>query len=149
MKPHVGLLLALLSCLVVGCSHVNTISMPASAAQKSGPMSVDLSPFWREHGFNLVDPNSEIGKARYSAEEGSQVIAVREKWFKGVVFKYSGGMWATEVIRGDRYEVTFLPVSSSRDADTQEMKRLLKEYLQKNFPAVQATVVSRSFVDLR
>ena len=123
--------------------------MPASVAPKSGPTSVELTPFWREHGFTIVDPNSESGKFRYSTEEGSTVIAVWEKWFKGAVFKYSGGMWATEVIRGDRYEITFLPVSSTRDAETEEMARLLKDYIQKNFPAAQASIVSRSFVDLR
>ena len=149
MKPHVGLFLALLSYLVAGCSHVNTISMAASVAPKSGPMSVDLTPFWREHGFTIIDPKSEFGKTRYSAEEGSKVVALWEKWFKGVVFKYSGGMWATEMIRGDRFEITFLPVSSSRDIDTEEMARLMKEYLHKNFPAAQASISSRSFVDFR
>lgn len=112
-------------------------------------MSVDLTPFWRERGFTIVDPNSEFGKMRYSAEEGSKIVAVWGKWFNGAVFKYSGGMWATEVIRGERYEITFLPVSSSRDADTEAMARLLNEYLGKNFPAAQAVLDSRSFVDFR
>ncbi len=86
MKPHVRVFLALLSCIFAGCSHVSTISMPASVAAKSGPSSVDLTPYWREHGFTIVDPNSESGKFRYNAEEGSRVIAVWEKWFKGTVF---------------------------------------------------------------
>ncbi len=58
-------------------------------------------------------------------------------------------MWATEAIRGDRYEITFLPVSSTRDTETNEMALRLKEYLQKNFPDAQASIISRSFVDLR
>ncbi|MDB6093686.1 MAG: hypothetical protein JWM32_1248 [Verrucomicrobia bacterium] len=86
---------------------------------------------------------------RYSSEDGSKVVAVWEKWFKGIVFKYSGGMWATEALRGDRYEITFLPVSSSRDADTQEMAHLLKDYLHKNYPDAQSSTLSQSFMDLR
>lgn len=149
MKPCVGLFLALLGCLVAGCSHINTISMPASAASKPGVGSVDLTSFWREQGFTLVDPGSELGKVRYTAAAGGKVVAVWEKWYKGVIFEYSGGMWATEAIRGDRYEIIFMPISSTRDYDTQEMARRLKAHLDKNFPAARAAVASRAFMDVR
>jgi hypothetical protein len=150
--PLQSILAASALCLVLGlggCSHVHTLSMPAAPAQNGPKVPVDLGGFWKENGFTLVSQASEAGKTHYRANDGGRVVAVWEKWFKGVVFKYSGGMYAKEVLKNGRYEIRFVPVASTRDVDTTKMAQALQEYLATNHPGIQVGFDSQGFVDLR
>lgn len=138
----------LVTSLLISCSHAHTISIPVPVPKGQRHAPVDLSSFWKENEFALVDTASEYKKSLYESSGGYHVIAVREKWFKGFLFKYSGGIRATEIIEGERYKIVFFPTAGRSESATKVAKSL-KKYLDKNYPDLKVEITSESFVDLR